>query len=78
MYTVNDAKAAMAQFRAVEMHSRTEVLPGVFSTTHEAGHMLGSTFLELELEGKRLVFSGDVGRKRLKRQEVGESRRGEV
>ena len=65
LYTVNDAKAAMGQFRAVEMHARTEVLPGVFSTTHEAGHMLGSTFLELELEGKRLVFSGDVGRKNL-------------
>ena len=65
LYTVNDAKAAMAQFRAVEMHSRTEVLPGVFSTTHEAGHMLGSTFLELELEGKKLLFSGDVGRKKL-------------
>lgn len=65
LYTVNDAKAAMSQFRTVEMHARTEVLPGVFSTTHEAGHMLGSTFLELELEGKRLLFSGDVGRKNL-------------
>lgn len=62
LYTVNDAKAAMEQFRDVAMHSRTEVLPGVFSTTYEAGHMLGSTFLRLEVEGKRLLFSGDIGR----------------
>ncbi|MFN0101526.1 MAG: MBL fold metallo-hydrolase [Bryobacteraceae bacterium] len=65
LYTVNDAKAALSQFRAVEMHARNEVLPGVFSTTHEAGHMLGSTFLEIELEGRRLLFSGDIGRKSL-------------
>ncbi len=65
LYTVNDAKSALGQFRTVDMHSRTEVLPGIFSTTHEAGHMLGSTFLELEIEGKRLLFSGDIGRKNL-------------
>jgi metallo-beta-lactamase family protein len=65
LYTVEDAKAAMGHFRAVAMHERTEVMPGVFSTTHEAGHMLGSTFLELEIEGKRLLFSGDVGRNSL-------------
>jgi metallo-beta-lactamase family protein len=65
LYTINDAKGALTQFRDVAMHSRTEVVPGVFSTTHEAGHMLGSTFLEIELEGKRLLFSGDIGRKNL-------------
>ncbi|MGM0506631.1 MAG: MBL fold metallo-hydrolase RNA specificity domain-containing protein [Bacteroidota bacterium] len=26
------------------------------------GHILGASFLELELDGKRMVFSGDVGR----------------
>jgi metallo-beta-lactamase family protein len=65
LYTTEDAKAALTQFRPVAMHSRTEVMPGVFSTAHEAGHMLGSTFLELELEGKRLLFSGDIGRRNL-------------
>ena len=65
LYNMNDARAAMEQFRPVAMHSRTEVLPGVFSTTHEAGHMLGSTFLKLEIEGKRVLFSGDIGRRSL-------------
>lgn len=26
------------------------------------GHILGATFIELDIEGKRLVFSGDIGR----------------
>lgn len=27
-----------------------------------SGHILGATFIELDIEGKRLVFSGDIGR----------------
>lgn len=65
LYTSEDARAAMHQFRNIRIGDRTEVMPGVFSTAHEAGHMLGSTFLFLELEGKRLLFSGDVGRNNL-------------
>ena len=65
LYTQDDAKATLPLFRAVQMHERNEVLPGVFSTTLEAGHMLGSTSLLIEAEGKRLLFSGDVGRKHL-------------
>ncbi len=30
--------------------------------TYDAGHMLGSTSMELEADGVRLAFSGDVGR----------------
>ncbi|MBM3788023.1 MAG: MBL fold metallo-hydrolase [Acidobacteria bacterium] len=65
LYTVEDAKRTIPMFKEVKMHTRTEVLPGVFSTAHEAGHMLGSTFLFIEAEGKRLLFSGDIGRKNL-------------
>ncbi|HNP94370.1 MAG TPA: MBL fold metallo-hydrolase, partial [Cyclobacteriaceae bacterium] len=27
------------------------------------GHIIGSTFIEIETQGKRIVFSGDIGRK---------------
>jgi len=30
-------------------------------TFHEAGHIFGSAFVEIKAEGKKLVFSGDVG-----------------
>jgi len=65
LYSQDDAKATIPLFRAVQMHERNEVLPGIFSTTFEAGHMLGSTSLLIESESKRLLFSGDVGRKNL-------------
>jgi len=36
--------------------------PAVRCRYHEAGHMLGSSFVETEVESQRVVFSGDVGR----------------
>jgi metallo-beta-lactamase family protein len=65
LYTVEDAKRTLQHFRTINLHQRTEVAPGVFYTSYEAGHMLGSTCLTVEAEGVRLLFSGDVGRKGL-------------
>jgi metallo-beta-lactamase family protein len=36
--------------------------PGIRCRYHEAGHMLGSSFVETEVESRRVIFSGDVGR----------------
>lgn len=33
----------------------------VLVTFHDAGHIFGSAFIEIQAEGKRVVFSGDVG-----------------
>jgi metallo-beta-lactamase family protein len=69
LYTTQDAQAVVPLFRPVPMHTRTEIGPGLSYTSFEAGHILGSTFMLLDLEdaGKkaRLVFSGDLGRKEL-------------
>ena len=66
IYTAEDAERTYTQFRPVPLKSRTEVGPGIAYTTYDAGHMLGSTFMVLELENNgrriRLGFSGDVGR----------------
>ncbi len=34
-------------------------------TFHDAGHIFGSSFIEIVAEGKRVVFSGDVGNKNM-------------
>lgn len=65
LYTREDAERTFGQFRAVNLHEDKEIAPGLRYTTIEAGHMLGSTCVIVDYNGKRLAFSGDVGRKGL-------------
>ena len=66
LYSIADAEQALAQFRQTPENTLTEVGPGLRYQGLDAGHMLGSTALVLDLEedGRkvRLAFSGDVGR----------------
>lgn len=62
LYTIEDAEKTLPLFHPVMTALRTEVAPGVFYETRNAGHMLGSTHM-LVSDGKvRLCFSGDIGR----------------
>ena len=69
IYTSEDVEQTLTQFRQVKLETPTEVGSGVRYTTHDAGHMLGSTAMTLELQENgrsvRLAFSGDVGRPNL-------------
>jgi metallo-beta-lactamase family protein len=63
LYTEKDARACLAQLRAVEFNERTEIATGVHLTFQRAGHILGAASAHLELEnGETIVFSGDLGR----------------
>ncbi|QDH69491.1 MBL fold metallo-hydrolase RNA specificity domain-containing protein [Marilutibacter alkalisoli] len=61
VYTQQDVNATLALLRPLDYDATTEVLPGVTLTLREAGHILGSCVLELQAEGRTLVFSGDLG-----------------
>lgn len=61
MYAEEDVETVMAQWRTVPYRDAVEVLPGVRVTFFNSGHILGSAFVLVEAEGKRIVFSGDVG-----------------
>ncbi|MBI5729454.1 MAG: MBL fold metallo-hydrolase [Candidatus Magasanikbacteria bacterium] len=50
----------MEAFKAVEYDTPLAV-GGMTVTFRDAGHIFGSAFIEFEAEGKRVVFSGDVG-----------------
>jgi len=69
LYTARDAAQANAQFVEQDYDEGFEVVPGVRATFVEAGHILGSTAIVLDLEEKgrqhRLWFSGDIGRPEL-------------
>lgn len=62
LYNEVDVEKALKQFKAVEIRERIEVLPDVFVTFYPSGHILGATFILLEIGGKSLLFTGDMGR----------------
>jgi len=62
LYTENDGKRALAQFKPVEFE-REVILPGGVSLhLRPAGHLLGASMVELRQNEKALLFSGDLGR----------------
>lgn len=65
LYTREEAEACMDQFQGLEYEAPTEIAPGVTLTLFDAGHILGSSIVQLECldkgERRTLVFSGDLG-----------------
>ncbi|HEY0504441.1 MAG TPA: MBL fold metallo-hydrolase [Lysobacter sp.] len=61
LYTRDDVTAAMKQVRPLPYDARSSVLPGVDIAFREAGHILGSASVELWADGRKLLFSGDLG-----------------
>jgi metallo-beta-lactamase family protein len=62
LYTTEDAARAIALLRPVPFGRCLEVAAGVRVELHPAGHILGSATVALDVDGTRLVISGDVGR----------------
>lgn len=64
LYTIVEAEASLKRFKSHDYHEKFEVIPGVEALLHDAGHILGSAWVELTLDGThKVVFSGDIGRK---------------
>jgi metallo-beta-lactamase family protein len=67
LYTLEDAQKATALLTVVEYRKAFAPAPGISVTYYDAGHILGSGSLRLEIaendESVSLVFSGDIGRK---------------
>lgn len=65
LYTQDDVHTTFRHLRPLAYGERTEIVPGVHLTLHDAGHILGSAIAELELVyrgyRRRVVFSGDLG-----------------
>jgi metallo-beta-lactamase family protein len=62
LYTTDDAKACMAHFQLHALGAPFEPLRGWRVTMFTAGHILGATSILLEVAGRRILFSGDLGR----------------
>jgi metallo-beta-lactamase family protein len=66
LYTLQDAEDCMRLFRPVSFHETTQISPGLGFRFVHAGHILGSSMVELFLgdttKARQLLFTGDIGR----------------
>jgi metallo-beta-lactamase family protein len=67
LYRPEDIPPTLDAFRAIPYRRPQEVVPGVTLTFHDAGHILGSAFVKLDVREngttRRLMFTGDMGRR---------------
>lgn len=65
LYTVAQAQATLRQFQGVDYDQFFSPAPGVQVVMRDAGHILGSSIVEISLgegrDARKLVFSGDLG-----------------
>jgi len=65
LYQQSDVEETMNRFAPHRFGESQDIAAGVKMTLHDAGHILGSAMVELELtegsETRTLVFSGDLG-----------------
>ncbi len=61
-YTIKDAERTIQHFQ-VEVADKWISFTGKIAYRFQYnGHIIGATFIELDVNGKRFVFSGDIGR----------------
>lgn len=61
LYTREEVHAAIELLQPLVYDARTTILDGVEIALRDAGHILGSAIVELWADGRKLVFSGDLG-----------------
>ena len=67
LYGPQDVEETLSRFADPPYEESVEVASGVTATFHDAGHILGSAMITIDVDGpggaKRLLFTGDMGRK---------------
>lgn len=61
LYTIHDAEAALARFAGLPF-GESQTLDDMTLTLRHSGHILGAATLDCTWHGRRIVFSGDLGR----------------
>lgn len=60
LYTIEDVERVMHLWHGIPYHIHIDIGPFRIEF-YDAGHILGSASIVVEVEGKRIVFSGDLG-----------------
>jgi metallo-beta-lactamase family protein len=62
LYDLADVTSTVRLLRPTDLRTRVEAAPGIGVTLRGAGHILGSSTAEVDIDGSRTLFSGDLGR----------------
>lgn len=62
LYTLDDVDNTLSHFKRIPPAQWLPLLEGIHMRFSYNGHILGATFIEIDLYGKYFVFSGDIGR----------------
>lgn len=62
LFTTQDVYQVLNNFHVLEMQTAVEIFPDTKLTFHNSGHIVGSALVQLEIEGRNVLFSGDLGR----------------
>src|SRR3546814_446399 len=62
LYGIRDAERSLASFSPVSFDTSFQLPSGAILTFRHAGHILGAATAEVAWDGRRIVFSGDLGR----------------
>lgn len=61
LYSKDDIAMVMELFETITYRQTIEISPNIKLTLKNAGHILGSAVAQIEAEGKKLVYSSDLG-----------------
>lgn len=62
LYRVPDAERSLGHFTTVPLHHAVELPGNAQLLLRRAGHILGAAIAQIDIGGRRVVFSGDLGR----------------
>ena len=61
LFSREDLDGVMNLARGINYHQAVDLGHGITAILHDAGHILGSSIVEIQAEGKKIYFSGDLG-----------------
>ena len=62
LYSLEDAENAIRLFKSVEPGKWSGITKDIKFRLEKNGHIIGATYIELDIRGKLFLFSGDIGR----------------
>jgi metallo-beta-lactamase family protein len=63
LYNTSDAIKTLSMIESKEYEDEFQIQKDVKAMFFKAGHILGAASIYLEIDGKKMIFSGDLGRK---------------